>query len=720
MFVILRSIIFAIALVMLNNCSGDKCIDADDFGFPKITIPARYPANDITGIKDMQVAKWIDSGYLVNGENLVILVKNWNKKFKHAPVSAWCPWYGKETDGNDLSKLCKNLDPCEFESDEDTEFYNITNAPCLMTKGVGLYALINQRKEPDPNILIETQKIPHGATMHVGFKQDPPLKALSDDGSYKDAGGIIWGDYSQNLTGGRLYFKILDNYYENNSGQYRIVIKSGIVEEKGDPLQYIVKLIKNKLFSDKLEYRKKENTKTSDDTSIKGSKGFVEKIYKNIVEQSGFRKFVIALLTLYIVSFGFLYLIGLVGMSHTEMLSRVLKIIIVSVLLTENSWSFFYDNFFILFIEGPSTIISWLGKASNSGPGNDSIIALMMAPETLYKLSSLLFASWDGLIFIFVYFLLFGFLLFVLIKASITYLVALIMISMIILTAPIFMCFMLFKFTRNFFDNWLKQLISYSIQPIILFAGIAFMSLIIRHEIYATLGFKICKLGFWNNSQDPEKPNYLISWYFPDPMKGENFNKEKQKIYVPEDHYKTDSKPDSSSESNSICEANPEYKGLGIVSNRLKERQFFKAYESIEERFIELPFLDPNLPGDCDAIKNFFNGNFIHWYTLFILSIAIFLLYYFNNIAISISNFIASTMNNMFSVGMVSDQAYQSGKTVVKKRAKNVDTMLGSPVAKSINQIRNLVKRKNTVSHHANQPTSNSKNSQNSDNNSSN
>ena len=640
---------------MLNSCDKKKCIDADDFGFPKFTIGASYPAWDITGIKGAQVAKWIDSGYSVNGENLIILVKNWkfSKEIPDAPVSAWCPWYGTKEDGNNLAKICKHFKPCKFIEGDGTKFYSIQNPPCLMTKGAGLYALINPPKSPNPNITIQTQRIPEGATRHAGIKQDFPLQDFNLDGYYEDAGGMIWSDYDRNLIGGKLYFKILDNYYENNSGQYSIVIKSGVLNQEKDPLQHIIELVKNRLFGDNLQYKSAQ--KTSGDISIKGTQGFIEKIYKNIAAKSGFRKFVMALLTLYVMSFGFLYLMGLVQINHQELLSRVLKIMIVSVLLTETSWSFFYNNFFILFIEGPSTIISWLNRTTTAG-GGSSIINLMMSHETLAKLFSLLFVSWGGWVFIIIYFLLFIFILFVLIKASITYLTALIMTSIIILTAPIFMCFMLFNFTKNFFDNWLKQLISYSIQPIILFAGIAFISTIIRHEIYATLGFKVCQYKY-----------SFISCYYPFPKKGEDFNKKKRRIYVPEDHEKTDT---ISSNTNEICHSNPK-----LIQ---KSKEFYKAYESIEERFVDLPFLDPNSPSDCDTIKKFFNGDFIHWHRFIILSIAVFLLYYFNATAISISKFIANTGKNFFSLGDAGRDAYEKGEKSLHSMIPRRDANRGS------------------------------------------
>jgi type IV secretion system protein VirB6 len=56
-------------------------------------------------------------------------------------------------------------------------------------------------------------------------------------------------------------------------------------------------------------------------------------------------------------------------------------------------------------------------------------------------------------------------------EAAVIYLSALIAIGLLITMAPIFICFMLFGFTKSLCDNWLKQLILYTLQPIILFTG---------------------------------------------------------------------------------------------------------------------------------------------------------------------------------------------------------------------------------------------------------
>ena len=108
---------------------------------------------------------------------------------------------------------------------------------------------------------------------------------------------------------------------------------------------------------------------------------------------------------------------------------------------------------------------------------------MMIAPQTLSKLFSLLFVSWLGWLYIILFIVALYFVVMIFFNATVIYLSALIAVGMIIIMGPIFICFLLFGITRSLFENWLKQLISYAVQPIILFTGLIFISMIIRQEI---------------------------------------------------------------------------------------------------------------------------------------------------------------------------------------------------------------------------------------------
>ena len=645
-------------LLLLSGCAGDSCIDPDDFGFIKFNVSSRYNPDEITSRQEGdQVAPWHDSGYKVNGYPLTVVVRPWSyilgDRNTSGQLSAWCPWYGQKNNATTLADFCVKLQPCRFIDNNmcQTHIPNdapIYNAPCIMTNGAGLYFLI-AAKNTDPNISPDSQRKPRGITKHLGEfvpNNSYAFYSVSSTGQFLQAGGINYqydnadpASYAQSS----LYFKILDKFYDDNSGQYKLVIKSGVSDTRPDPLQFLTDLIKKVLFG------------TSDQEP-----GIIRQTYQQIIETPGYRLSVSAILTLYIMFTGFSFLIGNINLTHVELIVRILKVSIVSVLLnTDKAWTFFHDYLFVFFIDGVQQILQIINEAAATGPGSQSLLGLLIAPQTLSKLFALLFVDWLGFIYIILYLIALYFIFLLIFKATIIYLTALITIGMIITMGPIFICFMLFNITRSLFENWLRQLISYALQPIILFAGIAFISMIIRSEIYSTLGFAVCKHDFPNlgpiskifgnflEDLDPSLGNSIFYWWFPVPMKGGINNFHKANILVPKDHIKNDG---------THC----------------------AAYECIDERYIELPFLD--LVKDAKRISNFINGKFIQLDGILLIFVSIYLLSKFNDIAISTAQFISGTSGNLTEIQAVNQQSYTPIATMINKPINYASRAVSKPL----------------------------------------
>ncbi|WP_375327074.1 type IV secretion system protein [Candidatus Tisiphia endosymbiont of Nemotelus uliginosus] len=658
-----------ISIFFLSGCTGDRCIDADDFGFIKFIISSRYPKEQLS-IKqqDNQTAPWVDSEYKVNGQPLTILVKTWDYRKgdqnNESELSAWGPWYGTEKNFHTLSDFCLRLPECHFRDGimcptKKKKDADIDNAPCLLKNGVGLYFLIADRGT-DPNISESTQRTPKGITRHLGEpRKDYNLYDLTKRGELVPAGGINYQyehdqTKSANYSQCPLYFKILDKFYDDNNGQYRIVIKSGVSDTRPDPLEFLTNLITAELFGTKKKYARlfgnnqKQSLSDTDQKQLASSNpytpedGIVKSVYEKIIKTPGYRLTVSALLTLYVMFTGFSFLIGNVNMSHTELIVRVLKITIVSILLSSSqSWQFFNDYLFVYFVDGVQEILRIIKETSTTGPGSSSLIGLMIAPQTMAKLFSLLFVDPLGFIYIFFYLIALYFIFTLIFKATIIYLTALITIGMIITMAPIFICFMLFGITRSLFENWLRQLISYAIQPIILFTGLAFIAILIRTEIYSTLGFAVCKHDFprlgtitelfkGNEGLDSSIEGSFFYWWFPSPLKREH-PPLKTNILVPVDHTIPDGTP-----AGKLC----------------------LAYECIENRYVEWPFLDPNDPKDQARIDSFANGRFVQLDGLFLIFACIYLLTKFNDIAVAVARFLSNTSGNLTRLEPVGQLAY--------------------------------------------------------------
>ncbi|KIJ89337.1 TrbL/VirB6 family protein [Rickettsia asembonensis] len=661
-----------ISLLLLSGCTGDTCIDPDDFGFIKFNVSSRYNPEEITSRQEGdQVAPWRDSAYKVNGYPLTVMVRPWSyilgDKNTSGQLSAWCPWYGQKNNTTTLAAFCVKLQPCTFWDNARLDMCTpnpanqndamISNPPCIMTDGVGLYFLIAV-KNTDPNISPDSQRKPQGITQHLGELTSSvgyEFYSISSTGQFLKAGGINYqykGEDKSKYAQSPLYFKVIDKFYDDNSGQYRLVIKSGVTDTRPDPLQFLTDLIKGVLF---------------------GKDGIIKKTYQQIIDTPGYRMSVSAILTLYIMFTGFSFLIGNINLTHVELIVRILKVSIVSILLsTDKAWTFFHDYLFVFFIDGVQQILQIINEAAATGPGSQSLLGLLISPQTLSKLFSLLFVDWLGFIYIILYLIALYFIFFLIFKATIIYLTALITIGMIIIMGPIFICFMLFNITRSLFENWLKQLISYALQPIILFAGIAFISMIIRTEIYSTLGFGVCKHDFPNlgpineifgsflEDIDPSLGNSIFYWWFPVPMKGGINNFHKAKILVPEDHIIVD---DS-------CKNDPD------------KCKHCVAYECIDERYIELPFLD--LVKDAKRISNFINGKFVQLDGILLIFVSIYLLSKFNDTAISTAQFIAGTSGNLTDIQKVNQQSYESAAKQMNRPLSYVAKTVSAPVTSRV------------------------------------
>lgn len=660
-----KLIIFIGLLLLLSGCSGERCIDADDFGHAKFNISARYDEDEFTfdQVGADQVGPWRDSNFRVNGRPLVIMVKNWEPPVdRNVPseLSAWCAWYGAFAEGTRLSDICERVQDCVFSGGMCPSAggeLRILNAPCLFRKGIGLYALI-AAKDSDPNLTIQSQRDPNGINFHLGEPSSGyKMFDIAKDGSLKEAGGRSFTYSSvqekREYANSKLYFKILDNFYDDNSGQYRVVIKSGVSGGDPDPIAYVTNLVKTFLFGVDNDY------------------GLIRNIYRGVVEQSSYKAAVSGLLTLYVIFTALSYLVGSIKITNTELIVRVSKIAIISALLnSEYSWTFFNDFLFVYFVGGVEQILQMIMEAGSTGPGSPSIVALLLAPQTMSKLLALLFVDWRGFIYIILFVIALYFVLVVFFEAAVIYLVALISIGMLIVMGPIFICFMLFGITRSLFENWLKQLISFAIQPIILFTGLIFISAILRQEIYNSLGFRICKQSFpqANVVSSGEITldeltediagfsigDSLFYWWFPHPMKARGFHLEEKdlvEIPIPIDHFASDGE-------------------VGDISSD----GFCQAYGCMGKRFADLPFLDPQK--DKERLEQFRNGQYVQLEGLLLIFVAIYLLSKFNGLAVSTARFLTGTSGNSSNISNVGSDV-RDGRMAATAWTKNKLTPIG-------------------------------------------
>jgi type IV secretory pathway VirB6-like protein len=240
-----------------------------------------------------------------------------------------------------------------------------------------------------------------------------------------------------------------------------------------------------------------------------GDTGIIPKFYKNFVANSNFVQMVRALLALYITSTGFGYLIGVIQAGQRDIVTRIIKVAFVLVVISPTSWEFIGVNLYNAFIQGSLNIIGIITSVSTQGVCTaeqvqqhpelafatfDSIFSIMTSEATINKLFALIsvggflavVACFCAVAAFVVYFI-------VMSKALVVYLYVLVMIGLLLIIGPIMMIMILFESTKPLFETWWKSLISFSLQPIAMFAAISIFNFLILLLVTLLLGFTVCK-----------------------------------------------------------------------------------------------------------------------------------------------------------------------------------------------------------------------------------
>jgi type IV secretory pathway VirB6-like protein len=264
-------------------------------------------------------------------------------------------------------------------------------------------------------------------------------------------------------------------------------------------------------------------------------------------------------LVLYVALYGMFFMLGMVSDDRGDFVKRIIQVSIVSVLLTPNSWEFFNEYFFHLFTKGVDDLIAiftsdFTGSAeilyntagaglnqldasyNYNTPANlnlpvghpatvsihtqrifniftfaDVTIDMLFNQATWIKIAGLLFNSPIG--FIYIILILMGMYMFIMVvfKALVLYLLAMIAIALLLIVAPIFLIFMLFSRTRPLFDGWIKNLMVYTLQPVMVITALAIFNIFFYAALHKLLFYRVC----WQSVFSGELDIGLIDIDFP-------------------------------------------------------------------------------------------------------------------------------------------------------------------------------------------------------------
>lgn len=224
--------------------------------------------------------------------------------------------------------------------------------------------------------------------------------------------------------------------------------------------------------------------------------------------KSPYIQYIRALLVLYIIFFGFAFIMGFAAISQKDLIIRVVKIGVVLQLISPGSWEFFNNTLFSFFINGTDELIRLATFVSCGGDTGmpcppvfsfiDKMFDLLFLDKAIWmKVLAILFISPIG--FVLGILLIIGMFYFLLgiISAITEYLMAIIAVAALVLLGPIFIPFILFSQTRGMFDTWLKMMFRYSMEPVFLVVGLSFLFEIYYSIFREMFEFNSCWKCMW-------------------------------------------------------------------------------------------------------------------------------------------------------------------------------------------------------------------------------
>jgi type IV secretion system protein VirB6 len=257
-------------------------------------------------------------------------------------------------------------------------------------------------------------------------------------------------------------------------------------------------------------------------------------IFSNLICQNFF-SYVKAILMIYIIVYGLMFLSGMATISNKDLVIRVVKVGIVAGLINGQTFEWFNTYLFELLTGFTDQMISNMSGYSLVSASNTVSNPFMFLDSLMSKIffgttfiSQLMGVLGMGLVGL-LYFIIIcvGVIIFVIValRSIAIYVMALVAIAFLISLAPFFLTFMLFEKTFYLFENWCNFLFRYMMEPVILMLGVIVLTQLFTLYIDQVLGFSVCwkcavgfSLPFANMLPFPglaDTPLFCLYWFGP-------------------------------------------------------------------------------------------------------------------------------------------------------------------------------------------------------------
>ncbi len=312
---------------------------------------------------------------------------------------------------------------------------------------------------------------------------------------------------------------IADKYYSDNDGFYNIEIISGINFDDAGTIASRLREIEFYLFGTPNQENEEEDR----------ADGVIASIFNNLLN-TGLAKFARAVMSLYVVIFGFRIIFGFkkndrdkTPIKTSDLMIDLAKMVIVITMVSPSGFQFFNRIVLNFTINGVIGIVDILGGIFSSSfmsddnfialEGNlgningslslarnfkviDEVLSLLKNDALMLKIFSLFYNSKSDffvgipvgigvLVIVFMYF-------FKLFKVVIPFFFTMLQMTIVLPLAPLFMLFNFFDQTQYLFKNWLKFVLQKCLEIVAFFTAFYFMTFIINDFIKKLLSFKVC------------------------------------------------------------------------------------------------------------------------------------------------------------------------------------------------------------------------------------
>ncbi len=239
--------------------------------------------------------------------------------------------------------------------------------------------------------------------------------------------------------------------------------------------------------------------------------GAAEQVFKNMTCYKGisgsggctnFFNYIKGLLSLYIMIYGMMFLLGMVQISQTDLVMRVVKIAFVAGLLNDTTFEFFRTYVFDFVTGFTDDIIAnmagysiFSGSTTISNPFmflNEVMTKVFLSSTFIAQILALLSMGINGVIYFILIIVALGIVVIVLLRSIAVYLMAFMAITVLIGLTPLFLTFILFERTFYLFDNWVKFMFRYMLEPIVLLAGIIILTQLFTIYLDFVIGYSVC------------------------------------------------------------------------------------------------------------------------------------------------------------------------------------------------------------------------------------